>query len=326
MAETKDKIKDFSEYTPEEQEKIILTLQKYLVRKQISETNKELREIFGSMGSDYTESVARCFTKFNSYFMGTDLYSFIDKYEGMSESSYFYKSDEERMMDKFTYDIACSCLSKAPGERIPNRVILPIMVAYADMQKNVLSLLYTKKYRFSDILETVSTEIRDKYYEKYGKELNQSVIQPIEEAHKFNTKSNCKKWSSFLIELKKRISSMEISDIKELLEEMLYFTQTDRARLETRIELAHKKAIDQVKSQRESVSKMSLSNGEDDINLQFNEYANLADYDEYFSSDYESEMVDYYQKKDICDDIDILLDEFMKKVQKNKSGTQPGDI
>ena len=326
MAETKDKIKDFSEYTPEEQEKIILTLQKYLVRKQISETNKELREIFGSMGSDYTESVARCFTKFNSYFMGTDLYSFIDKYEEMSESSYFYKSDEERMMDKFTYDIACCCLSKAPGERIPNRVILPIMVAYADMQKNVLSLLYTKKYGFSDILETVSTEIRGKYYEKYGKQLNQSEIQPIEEAHKFNTKSNCKKWSSFLIELKKRISSMEISDIKELLEEMLYFTQTDRARLENRIELAHKKAIDQVKTQRESVSKMSLSNGEDDVNLQFNEYANLADYDEYFSSDYESEMVDYYQKKDICDDIDILLDEFMKKAQKNKSGTQPGDI
>ena len=192
MTESKEKIKKFSEFTPEEQSKCVLTLQKFLVRKQISENNKELREIFGSMGSDYTEAVANCFSRFNSYFMGTDLYSFVNQYEQMDESAYFYKSEDDRIMDKFTYDIACCCMSKAPGERIPNRVSLPIMIAYADMQRRVLSLLYSKKYRLSEILDVASREVRDKYYDKYGKELNYSTIQPIEEAHKFNTKSNCK--------------------------------------------------------------------------------------------------------------------------------------
>lgn len=319
----KDKIKNFSEYSAEEQEMIRFSLKKFLVRNQISEQNKELRDHFSKKSSNY-DAVAYNFNNFNSCFMGVDLYSLMNSYDDLDEYTYFSRPENERKMFEFNYDIARAIFSKKAGERIPNRVTLPIMVAYADMQSKVLALMVGNKYDVDEIIEWSAREVRKEYQEKYGKPLNDSEIQPLEEAHKFNTKSNCKKWVSYLKALKSELSTKTVAEMKEILEKNLFLTELERERLARNVKNASEKAKQIVKDQQNSFKEKSLIYGEDG-GFEFNEYANPADYDEIFSAEYIDDMCSYYEKNIIQNEVESLIQEFNKKINKTKNGSQPGD-
>lgn len=326
MTETKDKIKNFDEYSSTEQEEIIFSLKKYLVRKQISDSNKELREYFARIGSDsYAENIAYGFSLFNSYFVGVDLYHFKRNYEDMKEYEYFSMSEKDQQISDFNYEMAKICYSRQSGASIPNYVTLPVMVAYANMQDEVLNMLKQKKYKLSSVLDVAATNARDEYFNKYGESINESQVLEKEEAHKFAGKTNAKKWISFLNFLKNMTSDSESFVVKKYLELDLFLTNKKQSDYQSKLSEATTNAVKFVENQKKDANKSYLLSNEESANMYFNEYANPADYDEIYSPEYEYEVKEDFEKQVIQNELNDLIYKFTPLLCVSKKASQPGE-
>lgn len=326
MTETKDKIKKFDEYSSAEQDEMIFSLKKYLVRKQISDSNKELREHFAKIGNDsYAENISYCFSAFNSYFVNEDLYNFKRNYEDIKEYEYFAMSEKDQQISDFNYQMSMICLSRQAGASIPNHVTLPVMVAYANMQDEVLDMLKQKKYKLSSILDVAATNAREDYFNKYGESINESQVLPTEEAHKFNTKTNLKKWLSFLNFLKDMTKESEPYIVKKYLENELFLTNKKKDNFGFKLKQANEEATKFINDKKDYARKTCLTGNEESIDLQFNEYANPADYDEIYSPEYEYEIKEDFEKTVIEEEINNLINKFKTQLNNTKKPSQPGE-
>lgn len=295
MSETKDKKKNklFIDYSPEEQEEIRKSFLKFFVRKEIANQNKKLKEIFSRYGESYAEGVTFGFSNFNSAFVDLDFVKTLNDYESMDESKYFSLSENERKIYDFNVGISQICMYKTPGVSIPNCVSLPLMVAYANMQNKVLLNVGKFSDNILDVIYNAGIEIRGDYLKKYKKTLNDSSVRKASEAHKTDTKSNCKKWVAYLEFLKFEISNGESRQSIDYLFENVFLTDKNQLRILESLERASQEAVRNIEQKRDHMKKSSLSNYEDEdkVDLEFNDFANIADYDEVFSEDYYEDMV-----------------------------------
>lgn len=261
---------------------------RYIVRKQIADTNKELSALFSKkLGSFDPRKFATCFNDFNSLFVSADLIRELDYDE--IHTTFLRDMSEERFNaylsrhgGSFDRKIALMCFSLRPSERIANRVSYPVMQAYANMQTLVLELAKKHpKASLHDIFASAARTVRIDFYQKYGHTINETEIAAERTDYKALGKKTAPVWQGLLELYKKRLHDLPALEAAAFVLENFVFTEKDRLALSERIENAQNKAHTNLVDARAFMEMQAEENPDT---------YNVADYDEVFSRSYAEEI------------------------------------
>ena len=204
--------KEFIDLSKEEREFVHKLFLKYYVRREIAEQNKKLSKIF-SMQNNSSQSIATFFNYFNSSFLNCNLISCLSEQEAATYYLSNLSNDEFNYLvnstTSFNRQMALVCFSLREHERIPNRVDLKTMIAYANMQnlaiKNIESGTYKSIY---DAITNAAQTIRHEFKQKYGHSLNDNRAKETCENYKAPGKKISSVFIKMLSQLQKEIELM----------------------------------------------------------------------------------------------------------------------
>ena len=278
----------FEQLDDESQNFFYEQFKRYIVRKQIADTNKELSAMFSSfLRTSDPRKYASCFNSFNSYFVSTNLIQQLDYDE--IHTTFLRDMSEERFnayLNRYgnTFDrkVALMCFSLRPSERIPNRVSFPVMQAYANMQTMVLELA-AKNPRASldDIFKHAAKTIRLEFFKTHGHSINDTEIATERTDYKSMGKKTAPIWQSMLELYKKRLYDLPALEAAAFVLDGFVFTEKDKKFLMPRIEDAQNKACSNLVDARAFMEMQAEENPDT---------YNVADYDEVFSRTYAEEI------------------------------------
>ena len=283
----------FEELDDETKQYIYDLLKKYIVRRQITETNKELVSLFAKkLKTSNPRDYAACFNEFNSAFVnaGSGLIRELDYDEihtrylrDMSEDRFNYYLNQRG--NTFNRKIALICFSKRPSERIANRFEFPVMVAYANMQNLVLRTAEANpKMSLSQIFRDSATSVRSEFYREHGKKINDTTIAETRTDYKSIGIKLAPIWQNLFKFERERISQLSPGEAIREMRDKYIFTQKDREFYDYAIDRASVEAY---------LKMQEIRTAADAYAEEFPESYNLADYDEVFSSAFEDEMTMY---------------------------------
>ncbi len=286
--------KEFIDLSKEEREFVHKLFLKYYVRREIAEQNKKLSKIF-SMQNNSSQSIATFFNYFNSAFLNCNLISCLSEQEASTYYLANLSNDEFNYLvnstTSFNRQMALVCFSLREHERIPNRVDLKTMIAYANMQnlaiKNIESGTYKSIY---DAITNSAQTIRHEFKQKYGHSLNDNRAKETCENYKAPGKKISSIFIKMLLQLQKEIELMPQNEAQKLIETLFSPTDASMQNLKKAVAIAPIKAEQEViraRAIQEELAIKSRKNG----NVEFNDYCDISDYDEAFSSTYEQECL-----------------------------------
>lgn len=278
----------------------------YNVRKQIAENNKALSKRFGTyLGTIDPREYSRCFNTFNSAFIGCDLIKELEYDE--IHTSYLRDMSEDRFnahlnsyYNSFERKMALICFSTRQSERIANRVDLPVMVAYANMQFKVLEALKAnpKGGSLSTIITDAADDVRREFYETHGYKLNQSEVAETRTDYKSVGKKAAPIWKSMLECYKQLLRDYRSIEAADFIFKSFVFTEHDKR--------AFMSIYDTMMNQASRRLEMDRQNAKNMAEL-FPGYYNQADYDEAFGRGHAEEVFSEY----IESGMDMLLDKYL---------------
>ncbi len=278
----------------------------YNVRKQIAENNKALSKRFGIyLGTNDPREYARCFNAFNSAFIGADLIKELEYDE--IHTNYLRDMSEDRFnahlnshYNSFERKMALICFSTRPSERIANRVDLPVMVAYANMQFKVIEELkkHPKTGSLSDMITDAADAVRKEFYEIHGYKLNQSEVAETRTDYKSVGNKAAPIWKSMIECYKKLLRDYRSIEAADFVCRSFVLTEQDKRSFTS--------IYDTMMTQASRKLDMDRQNAKNMAEL-FPEYYNQADYDEVFGRAYAEEVFSEY----IEAGMDMLLDKYL---------------
>lgn len=284
--------KEFIDLSKEEREFVHKLFLKHYVRREIAEQNKKLSKIF-SMQNNSSQSIATFFNYFNSAFLNCNLISCLSEQEASTYYLANLSNDEFNHLvnstTSFNRQMALVCFSLREHERIPNRVDLKTMIAYANMQnlaiKNIESGTYKSIY---DAITNAAQTIRHEFKQKYGHSLNDNRAKETCENYKAPGKKISSVFIKMLSQLQKEIELMPQNEAQKLIETLFSPTDASMQNLKKAVAIAPIKAEQEViraRAIQEELAIKSRKNG----NVEFNDYCDISDYDEAFSYSFEQQ-------------------------------------
>ena len=166
---------DFKDLSKEDQDYILKTFLRYIVRSEVADNNKVLSSMF-SNGRPDARVIAGHFQSINSAFVNCNLISQIS-YDEATTTLLRDKSNES-----FNYRLAHTSdlregaavilFSQRPNENIPNRIDDEVLVAYSDMQTRIIRNIRLDKFRSTfDAIIYAAKQTRYEYSKKYDKRI-----------------------------------------------------------------------------------------------------------------------------------------------------------
>lgn len=292
MLELKDARKlPYTELDEETKEYIYDLFKRYVVRRQITEQNKELTKLFSHRYGNNPREYSACFNSFNSSFLNTNLIRELDYDEihtdflrEMSEDRFNYQLAKARTFDR---KMALICFSGRPSERMANRMEFPVMVAYANMQSLVLEMAKSNpRVSFDYIFEEARKKIRYDFYQTNGYKINQSNVLPERVDYKSIGKKCAKLWKEMLEFYMTGLKEVKTSEAVAFIAENFIFTDRIYQDYNDSLAVATKKGENSLESQRAVMEEQKE---------RFPESYDVADYEEVmFSQNYENETIMEY--------------------------------
>lgn len=289
IKEIKAKKVPYSELDAESQEFLYQMFKRYVVRRQITETNKQMTALFARRYGNNPREFSRCFNDFNSAFVG-GLYPLIhylnydesqtDYLRNMTEDQFNYYL--KRYGDCFERKVALMCFSQRPSERIANRLEFPAMVAYADMQTLVLDLARKNpKTRLSDIFAAAAKTVHKEFYEKNGYVIQDSPIAETRTDYKAEGKKTAKLWKQMFEFFMNGLHDYDVLPAGSFVLENFVFTKEEIERYKKALDIAMSDACNVLKADRQRAEEYKEENPDTYV---------PADYDEVFSRRYADEV------------------------------------
>lgn len=263
------------------------TFKRYVVRKQIADTNKDLTSLFMSKFGNNPREFSKAFNEFNSRFVAADLirqltYDEIhtDYLKRLSEES--FNNYLVRNGGSFERKIALMCFSMRPSERIANRVEFPVMVAYANMQTKVFEM--ARKYpqkSLSSIFAEVAKEVRNDFAKENGKTINSTKIAEKREDYKALGKKAAFLWKQMIEFYQKGLLDFEALEAGNFFRENFVFTKKAEQKFDKEVDVALMQAS----------TKVSEDRFRAEIDMEEHPESYIpADYDEVMSRNYADEI------------------------------------
>ena len=261
---------------------------KYVVRKQISDANKELSTAFAKkLKTNNPRDYASCFNRFNNAFVGSNLIGQLDYNElhtrmlkEMSEDKFNWYL--QRFGNSFDRKAALVCYSMRPSERLANRMDFSAMIAYANMQRRVMQMINTNpKLSLDYIIDKAALEVRSEHYKITGKKINQTQIAEKRTDYKSVGKQASPLWREMIKKYKGQLKNLNSLEAANFVLENFIFTDADRIRFDSIYDNAISEAtmfIDKAQFDAESRAESD------------SEFYNLADYDEVFTVEFAEEI------------------------------------
>lgn len=268
----------FTELDAETQEYFYDIFRRYVVRKHIAERNKELSSLFSRrLRTTNPREFAGLFNEFNSRFVNANLIRELDYDEihtnylrNMSEDRFNYHL--EHTGNSFERKIALICFSGRPSERIANRVELPVLIAYANMQDMVFELCEKyPKMDITQIFQMAASAVRANFMKTYGKKINQTQIASTRTDYKALGKKAAPVWKQMLEFYMKGLEDVRVLEASSFVLENFLFTDQAKREFMEAIEPAMEKGAEQLQSDREFMQQQAD---------EMPDYYDVADYDE----------------------------------------------
>lgn len=261
---------------------------RYVVRKQIADSNKELTSVFAKkLKTSSPREYANCFNLFNNAFVNANLIGQLNYDE--IHTSMLREMPEDKFnwylgqtYNTFERKVALMCFSQRPSERIANRVEFSVMVAYANMQQRVMD--YVKRYpkaTLEQIINQAAKEVRKEHFDTTGKSINSTQIAETRTDYKSIGKKTAPLWKSMIESYKHKLKDLRSLEAAAFVLENFVFTDADKKQFERIYESAMSEASNFVGDARRNAEEMA-ENDPDGYNL--------ADYDEVFRADYAEDV------------------------------------
>lgn len=285
--EIKSKKIPYFELDDETKEYVYDTFKRYVIRKKIADTNKELTFLFSKKFGPNPREYARCFNDFNSCFVNSNLIGYLDYDE--VHTNFLRDMTEDRFNaylartgNSFDRKVALMCFSMRSSERIANRVEFPVMVAYANMQRLVLMMAkQNPKTPLSTIFRDAAKLVRTDFYTTYGKKINNTKIAEKREDYKALGKKAAPVWKDMLEFYIEHLKDLNALEAAAFVKENFVFTQDERLEFDRLIEEATGKAHKKLVEDRAEAERRMEEEPDTYI---------PADYDEVFSRRYAEEL------------------------------------
>lgn len=284
--------KEFIDLSKEEREFVHKLFLKYYVRREIAEQNKQLSKIFSTQNNS-SQSIATFFNYFNSSFLNCNLISCLSEQEASTYYLSNLSNDEFNWLvnnaNSFNRQMALVCFSLRDHERIPNRVDLKTMIAYANMQnlaiKNIESGTYKSIY---DAITNAAQTIRHEFKQKYGHSLNDNRAKETCENYKAPGKKVSTIFLKMLSQLQHEIEAMPTYEAQKLIETLFTPTNLSMHNLKKAVAVAPIKAEKEVQHARNIQKNLAIKSSTDG-KIEFDDYCDIRDYDEAFSYSFEQQ-------------------------------------
>lgn len=289
IKEIKAKKVHYTELDAESQEFLYQMFKRYVVRRQITETNKQMTALFARRYGNNPREFSRCFNDFNSAFVGGS-YPLIhylnydesqtDYLKNMTEDQFNYYL--KKYGDSFERKIALMCFSLRPSERIANRLEFPAMVAYADMQTLVLDMARKNpKTRLCDIFEAAAKTVHKEFYDKNGYVIQASPIAETRTDYKAEGKKAAKLWQQMFDFYMKGLKDFKVLEAGAFVLENFVFTQDEIERYKRVLDVSMSSAHTTLVADRAAAQERMEENPDSYV---------PSDYDEVFSRDYAEDV------------------------------------
>ncbi len=279
----------FAELDDETKEFFYDTFKRYVVRKHISDRNKELSSLFSrKLRTTNPREFANCFNELNSRFVNANLIRELDYDEihtdylrNMTEDRFNYALNQRG--NTFERKIALICFSRRPSERIANRMDFPLLVAYADMQDLVFE--FAEKYpnlALSQIFQMAANSVRANFIKNNGHKINDSKIAETRTDYKSLGKKCAPVWKQMLEFYMNGLENIDALEGANFVLENFVFTSQVKNEFLERIQPEIEKASLHLQSDREFMQKQAD---------EMPEYYDVSDYDEVmYSKTYENDI------------------------------------
>ena len=284
---------DFKDLSKEDQDYILKTFLRYIVRSEVADNNKILSSMF-SNGRPDARVIAGHFQSINSAFVNCNLISQIS-YDEATTTLLRDKSNES-----FNYRLAHTSdlregaavilFSQRPNENIPNRIDDEVLVAYSDMQTRIIRNIRLGKFRSTfDSIVDAAKQTRYEYNKKYGKRIEDHHV--LSECQVFSRpgKKTAIIWTKMLEYYKKQMQNLDPIEAIKAIQSTFVPTIAMKKQLDTQLDYVEEKTREEVKAQQRFVeNKFKVKN--DQGIIIFDDYADIADYDEAYSPQYELQL------------------------------------
>lgn len=313
--------KEFIDLSKEEREFVHKLFLKYYVRREIAEQNKQLSKIF-SMQNNSSQSIATFFNFFNSSFLNCNLISCLSEQEASTYYLTNLSNDEFNWLvnnaSSFNRQMALVCFSMRDHERIPNRVDLKTMIAYANMQnlaiKNIESGTYKSIY---DAITNAAQTIRHEFKQKYGHSLNDNRAKETCENYKAPGKKVSTIFLKMLSQLQNEIEAMPTHEAQKLIETLFTPTDLSMQNLKKAVAVAPIKAEQEIKTA-QNIQKNIAIKSNTDGKIEFDDYCDIRDYDEAFSYSFEQQCFKEEMIEALMTNLKPIQNEISNQLSKKK--------
>ncbi len=252
IKEIKSKKTPYNQLDNETKDHLYDLFRRYVVRKQISDTNKELTSLFKQRYGLNPRAFSMSFSEFNSAFVNASLIRELSYDEihttylsKMSEDQFNYHLNQKG--NPFERKIALICFSMRPSERIANRLDFPVMVAYADMQTKVLEK--AKKHPnkpLNEIFIQTSREIHSEYLKQHGEPINKSKIAETRTDYKSLGKKCAPVWNEMLQSYQAAVDECDPRYVSEYVRTVFAFTDRQLTAYDEKINPLKSKAASEL--------------------------------------------------------------------------------
>ncbi len=313
--------KEFIDLSKEEREFVHKLFLKYYVRREIAEQNKQLSKIF-SMQNNSSQSIATFFNFFNSSFLNCNLISCLSEQEASTYYLTNLSNDEFNWLvnnaSSFNRQMALVCFSMRDHERIPNRVDLKTMIAYANMQnlaiKNIESGTYKSIY---DAITNAAQTIRHEFKQKYGHSLNDNRAKETCENYKAPGKKVSTIFLKMLSQLQNEIEAMPTHEAQKLIETLFTPTDLSMQNLKKAVAVTPIKAEQEIKTA-QNIQKNIAIKSNTDGKIEFDDYCDIRDYDEAFSYSFEQQCFKEEMIEALMTNLKPIQNEISNQLSKKK--------
>ena len=319
--------KDFNELTPDEQNELYKTFLLYVVRKEIAEQNKQLTSIFNAISAEKSNSrvIANYFNYFNSCFVNCNLISCLTERE--VNSNYLENLSNEgfnkllQQTSSFNRQVALICFSLRDRERIPNRVDLKTMIAYANMQARTISNFKFHRMPIRDAIQEAAKTTRSEFRKKYGYNINDGKISETCNNYQNPGKKLSTLWTKMLNETLHNIRSLDNESALDFVVKKFTPTYYQNSILNQALNNVNFETDLKVQEQQDLMKKLSFvptKSGQ----FAFSDSAIPADYDEVFTKSYRQEVYDDFYFNAITCNIRKQLTDLSQIINKDSSKKQ----
>lgn len=281
---------DFKDLSPEDRQYIEKTFLRYIVRREVADSYRILSSIF-SNGRPDARVIAGHFQTVNSSFVNCNLISQITYQEATTDVLKDKSPESFNYRLSTTYNLkdgaAVILFSRRPNENIPNRVNYETLIAYADMQARIIDNLRSRSFRstFDAIVDAAKTT-RHEFYQKYGRKIEDTHVTEQCQLFSHPGKKTATLWIKMLDYYQEQFNAMDPGLALTKIQSMFTPTMTMKEKLSSQLDVVEEKTRREVQEYRSFVEKKFKAKPGQNINM-FDDYANIADYDEAYSAQYE---------------------------------------